>query len=322
MAKQKLFGDWSNRLQRRSRGSFIAAVLLVLAATIVRAGVGLVADNVLPFPTYFPAVFFATLLGGLEAGAFAAIISAVIAWWLFMPPYLDFFVRPTNDQLTNLVFFCFGCSLIIWGAERYRELMDRLQAEERLRKIAVEELSHRLKNKIATIQSIINYPLRDQPHIRNDISKRLKALSSTDDLIMKAQGQGVSLFDLLSAELGPYEISRVSLRGPNLFLPPKLALTMALLVHELATNAAKYGSLQTPQGSLSISWSVVEDRFNLEWQERGGPSTNCPTHRGFGSRLISAALDQFEGAAEMVFEPAGLVCRMSALLPAQAKTIP
>ena len=133
---------------------------------------------------------------------------------------------------------------------------------------------------------------------------------------MAAQGQGAELRDLLATELSAYEVSRVLMAGPAVFLPAKLALTMALFVHELATNAAKYGALSIQAGVVSIHWSVSDHALELFWSETGGPSVAQPTHHGFGLRLISGALDQFNGSTETTFEPSGVVCKIKAMLPA------
>ena len=192
--------------------------------------------------------------------------------------------------------------------------MKRLEDEETFRKLAVEELAHRLKNKLATIQSIVSFQLREEPQIRDAILRRLAALSATDDLIMAAQGHGALIRDILTAELKPYEVSRISVEGPDSLLSPKLALTMALLFHELATNAAKYGALSTSTGRLSVAWSLSGARLNLEWRESGGPVISKPSHRGFGTRLFSRSLDQFDGTVEAIFEPTGLICKLSMVL--------
>jgi two-component sensor histidine kinase len=281
----------------------------------------------LAFTGFYPAVLFAAYFGGLRVGIFAAILGGLIGWWAFLPPHYWFFPLSLTDEL-ELLAYGLACAIIIWGADRYRRrsddhraladkyraLAERLQDEEDFRKLAVEELSHRLKNKVATILSIINFPLREYPKIRNEISDRLVALAATDDLIMKAHGEGVHIHDLLSAELCPYEASRISTAGRNIFLAPKLALTMALLIHELATNAAKYGALSTSTGTVSINWSVSSETLEMYWRESGGPRIGQPTHRGFGLQLISRALDQFNGAAEMTFQPTGLICKIKAEL--------
>jgi two-component sensor histidine kinase len=140
-------------------------------------------------------------------------------------------------------------------------------------------------------------------------------IHAADDLVMAAQGQGAPLRDILAAEFAPYDVSRISMQGPDCLLSPKLALMMALLVHELATNAAKYGALSSSAGKLSIGWSVSDARLNLDWRESGGPIVITPTHRGFGTRLMSRSLDQFGGTVETAFETTGLVCRLSVILP-------
>ena len=124
--------------------------------------------------------------------------------------------------------------------------------------LAVEEIAHRLKNKIASVQSIISYQLREQPQLRDDIVARLVALSATDDLIMASQGRGAPLRAILSTELKPYGLARISTEGPNIILSPTLALTMALIFHELATNAAKYGAFSRSSGKLSVHWSLAD----------------------------------------------------------------
>ncbi len=178
-----------------------------------------------------------------------------------------------------------------------------------------------MKNKIATIQSIISFQLRDSPQTRDAIVSRLVALSATDDLILATQGQGASIRDILSAELGPYDASRVSMAGPDIRLPPKLALTWALLVHELATNAAKHGALSCRAGQLSICWSLSDERLSLEWRERDGPTVATPLHRGFGMRLLSRAPEQFGGTVETTFEPTGLICKLSVALTQDSPSI-
>jgi two-component sensor histidine kinase len=297
-----------------SGGAYAFATLCVAVASLLRWGLGLITENHQHFATYYPAILFAALLGGASAGAYAAVLSGIIAWWAFMVPHFAFLPR-TIEEVISLLIYLFASLLIVWAADHYRRLTKRLEDEEKLRKLAVEELAHRLKNKIATIQSIISFKLRDNSQTRDDIIGCLAALSATDDLILATQGQGASLRDIVSAELGPYEASRIAIEGPIVLLSPQLAMTMALLVHELATNSAKYGALSLATGKVTICWSLCDTRLNLEWRERGGPIVTAPTKRGFGTRLLSGALDQFGGTVETTFEPTGLICKLSAALP-------
>ena len=248
----------------------MAATILIALGAVVRWGLGFLGTPFLPFTTFFPAVLFATYIGGLRVGIFAAILGGLIGWGAFMLPHWDYFYLTRAREL-ELLTYALACALLVWGAESYRKLSARLQDEEILRKIAVEELAHRLKNKIATIQSIISRQLHDLPERRDDIVGRLVALSATDDLIIASQGQGARIGDILSTELRAYDLSRISMSGPDISLEPKLATTMALLVHELTTNAAKHGALSCAAGKLSILWSLADKTLKLEWRESGGP---------------------------------------------------
>jgi two-component sensor histidine kinase len=311
---------WLRRPSPGSAEAYVFATLCVVIASLVRWGLGLLSEQILPLPTFYPAVLFSALIGGAGAGVFAAVLGGLIGWWAFMPPHFTFFPVTFGQQI-GLLMYLSASLLIVWAADHYRKVTKRLEDEEKFRKLAVDELAHRLKNKLATIQSIISFQLRDDPQIRDAILSRLTALSATDDLIMATQGQGAGLRGILTAELRPYGVSRISMEGPDVLLPPKLALMMALLVHELATNAAKYGSLSSSAGNLSIQWSLTDARLDLEWCERGGPAVTAPVHRGFGTRLFSRALEQFGGAVEATFATTGLTCKLSFALQESSPSI-
>jgi two-component sensor histidine kinase len=302
-----------SRLHRRvAPGSWQAygfAILCVGTATVVEAGLLWLDDDISPLGTFYPAVLFAALIGGVGPGAFTAVTGGIIAWWGIMPPRFSFILHEYADKIT-LITYAVASIIIIWAADYFRRLSKRLEDEEQFRKLAVEELAHRLKNKTATIQTIIRLQLGDYPRVRDNILGRLMALSATDELILEAQGQGASLHDILRAELGPYAAPRASVQGENALLPPKHALAVALLAHELSTNSAKYGALSSDNGRVTVSSSVSHQVLRIEWCERGGPAVSAPTRRGFGLRLLERALEQFEGNVETRFEPAGLICTM------------
>jgi two-component sensor histidine kinase len=297
------------RLEPGSTEAYAFAVSCVAIASLMRWGLGLISDDVLPFPTFYPAVLFAALIGGLYAGMLAATLGGLIGWAFMLPHYV--FLPLTLGRSISLATYLIASITIILGAEHYRRLLTRLEAEEELRKLVVDELAHRLKNKIATIQAIISSRLRDNPQARDAILGLLASLSATDDLIMSTQGEGAYLKDILKAEVGPYDSSRISMQGPDVLLPPKLAMTMALVVHELTTNAAKYGALATPTGRLDIAWSLSAREMTFRWQESGGPAISLSGYEGFGTRLLPRALAPFGGNVKTKFEPAGLICEMS-----------
>ena len=306
---------WRKRPSPGSAEAYAFATFLVVIAGLIRWGLSFISQDIFLFAAFYPAILFATYIGGLGVGVFAAVLGAAIAWGAFVPHPLGAGVQ------IKLLAYLVASSLIIWGADHYRRIRKRLEDEENFRKLAVEELAHRLKNKLATIQSIISFQLRDEPQVRDTILRRLSALSATDDLIMAAQGQGARIRDVVSTELRPYGASRISIEGPDCLLSPKLALTMALLIHELATNAAKYGALSNSLGRLSIAWLVFGEELNLEWRESDGPIVTAPTHSGFGVRLVSRAMDQFGGTIETNFEPTGLVCKLNVSLPERTPSL-
>jgi two-component sensor histidine kinase len=293
-----------------SAEAYAFATLCVAVAATVRWAAGLWFEGIVPFATFFPAVLLAGLVGGIGPGILAAITGGTIGWWAFMPPSMVFFpLKP--GQIISLIAYLITSLIIVWAAEHYRRLTKRLEDEQKFRELAVEELAHRLKNKVATIQSIVSLRLREDPQARDEIVNCLGALRATDDLIIAAQGKGARIGDILSAELRPYDVARRSIEGPEILLSPKLALTMALLFHELATNAAKYGALSSSVGKISVRWSCSDPWLRLEWRESEGPPVTVPNHRGFGTRLFLRALEQFGGKVEATFASTGLICKLS-----------
>ena len=177
------------RISPSSAAAYAFATLCVAVASLLHWGIGFISEDSQHFTTYYPAVLIAALVGGAGAGTYAAILGGIIAWWAFMPPHVAF-LSLTFGQVVSLLIYFLASLFIVWAANHYRELTKRLEDEEKFRKMTVEELAHRLKNKIATIQSIISLQLRDSPQTRDAIIGRLIALSATDDLIMETQGQG------------------------------------------------------------------------------------------------------------------------------------
>ena len=293
-----------------SAEAYAFATLCVAVAALVRWAISLFFADVVPFATFFPAVLFAALVGGIGPGTFAAIVGGIIGWWAFLGQPMTFFPLARGEQVSVIAYLVTSL-VIVWLADHYRKLTKRLEDEEKFRELAVEELAHRLKNKIATIQSIVTLRLREDPQTRDEILKCFGSLKATDDLIIAAQGKGARLGEILCAELRPYEGARTSLEGPEVLLSPKLALTTALLFHELATNAAKYGALSGSSGKISVRWSHSDGCLNLEWRESEGPIVSAPDHHGFGTRLFLRALEQFGGNVDATFAPTGLVCKLT-----------
>ena len=202
------------------------------------------------------------------------------------------------------------------------DVTDRVRGEQQ-QKLLVDELNHRVKNTLATVQSIAAQTLRTSPDpedFRKAFEARLMALSGTHDLLTASNWRQAGLRDVLLVELRAHGAERYQLDGPNVPLSPAEALRLGLIFHELATNAAKYGALANADGCVRVSWTLENcpeaARLVLDWTEVGGPPVTAPTRRGFGSRLIERSLQgQVGGAAAMTFGDQGLHCRLS--LPLQ-----
>jgi len=307
---------WEGTSEPSPLFSIVFAASCLALATAARWGLSLIRPDVFFIP-YFPAVFFATAFGGYRLGIATAIAGGALG------VTVNFSDAPTDfAKLALLVIYLIVCGLTIWGVEHYRsvaarqrQISGRLMQEEQYRKLVVEEFQHRLKNKLSTIHAVIHLVLQDQPQIWAGIDQRLRALSAADDLIARVDGTGCDIKDLLISELGPYGHVRFTLNGSPLFLPAKLAVSLALVFHELATNAAKYGAFSSLRGLLQVSWSVSDDRLNVTWDETEGPPVETIGAAGFGTRLLKSALTAFDGKIEVAFLRTGVHCTMQCRIP-------
>lgn len=310
-------GGWQGISQPSPLFTTGFAVFCLALATAVRWGLAQIRPDVF-FTPYFPAVFFATAVGGSRIGIGTAVSGGLLGVVInFSSAVAD------SARLALLLIFWAVCGLTIWGVEHYRTIVaqqrkiaKRLIEEEEYRKLLVDELQHRLKNKTSTIHAVLHQVLQDQPQIWGRIDHRIRALSTTDDLIARVDGTGCDIKDLLRSELGPYGHVRFNLNGDPLFLPAKLAVSLALIFHELATNAGKYGAFSSPRGLLQVSWTVSEGRLNVTWDETEGPAVENIGTEGFGTKLLQSALRAFDGKTEISFLKTGVHCTMQCRIPA------
>ncbi|TMJ52537.1 MAG: sensor histidine kinase [Alphaproteobacteria bacterium] len=292
------------------------ATCCLALATLARWGLAEIRPDVF-FTPYLPAVFFATAVGGARMGVVTAIASGVLGVTVNFGD-----TRADPARLALLLIYWVVCGFTIWGVAHYRSIVaeqrrisKRLIQEEEYRKLLVDELQHRLKNKSSTIHAVLHQVLLDQPQIWAGIDHRIRALSATDDLIAKVDGSGCDIKDLLLSELGPYGHVRFTLNGNPLFLPAKLAVSLALIFHELATNAGKYGAFSSARGLLQVSWSVTDDRLNVTWDETEGPTIDNVGSPGFGTKLLRSALLAFDGKTEIAYLKTGVHCTMQCRVP-------
>ncbi|MGZ6020215.1 MAG: PAS domain-containing protein [Phenylobacterium sp.] len=198
------------------------------------------------------------------------------------------------------------------------DVTDRVMVE-RQQKLLLDELNHRVKNTLSTVQAIADQTLRTNPDpqgFRRAFEARLMALSDTHNLLTATNWISADLRQVAQLEFRPYGPERYRLKGPAVALSPARALALGLLFHELATNAAKYGALGGGgRGQVEVGWRIGGDagaeELEIDWRETGGPPVVAPTRRGFGSRLIERSLQgQLGGEATLDYAPDGVRCRI------------
>jgi len=219
------------------------------------------------------------------------------------------------------------------GAEAIKVFRDETplkQADEQ-RILLLNELNHRVKNSLATVQSVVDQTLRSadvDPRVRRDLTERIIALSRAHNVLVDENWAGADLEAIIRDVTHAYEgpASRLVLDGPSLQLHPSQAVTLSLVLHELVTNAVKYGALSVPEGRVKIDWNLSHDsagvRFlTLLWQERGGPAVGPPARSGFGTRLLASAFTQQTGKTVVTYDPEGVSAVIVARLLEEAPAV-
>jgi PAS domain S-box-containing protein len=223
------------------------------------------------------------------------------------------FVNPVRDERGALV-------------QHFVSLVDvtkHKQAQARA-KTLIDELNHRVKNTLSTMQSIVWQAFKnasDTEAIRESIEARLFALSRSHDLLTREHWESAGLRDLVNDALEPFGVAngraeRFSITGSDVRLPPKAILALGIALHELATNAVKYGAFSNAAGSILIAWAIEGERLVLRWQERNGPSVTPASRKGFGSQVLERGLaHELEGEVHLDFQPNGVACTINIPAP-------
>ena len=209
-----------------------------------------------------------------------------------------------------------GSVLLLTGLAFAVRMATTIARGEMLHNLLIEELNHRVKNTLAILQSIATQTFRSASKAeREKFEGRLGALAEAHNLLSTEKWQGSELHDVVRRVLQPYLLNnpeRMRMSGPRIPLSPRLAVVLSMIVHEIATNAAKYGALSNDGGTVALDWEVIPEsakqKLRLIWAEAGGPHVVAPVQRGFGSRLIErSARDQLGGEATVDFLPRGVV---------------
>jgi PAS domain S-box-containing protein len=193
-----------------------------------------------------------------------------------------------------------------------RDITARRKGEaERL--LLTRELSHRMKNTLAMVQAVVTQSLRNATSLEDAshlASERIQALGRAQDMLTESNWETADVRNVVSAALAPHLNGdcRFTIEGPSADLTAQQGMGLALAIHELATNATKYGALSSDGGHVMVSWTIEGGRFRFGWQETGGPTVSPPTHKGFGSRLTERVVPSyFSGTASMAYPKEGAV---------------
>jgi two-component sensor histidine kinase len=286
----------------------VALISLVLA-TCLRAVFGATAAH-FPLTFFMLAILSVEILAGFPAAIAVTVSSVVIVWYAFIEPYFQF-ARVNANDITLLLLFTTEAGVAILIGYWCRVALIRLHKHQVAYRTIARELAHRNKNSLAMSEAVVRKSLARDLHSAHTIIGRLRALAKANDLLLDSGLQAISLYKLLESEFSPYGRSRLEARGPDVTLHPSLARHLFLIVHELVTNAAKYGALSLPDGRVNVTWLLAENRLMLRWAEEGGPPVATPDHEGFGSVLIRESARALGGALQPEFRAEGFFCSLS-----------
>lgn len=306
---------------------YLLALVLFTLSFLIRLGLTQWMPHERGIIIFVPAVVVATFLAGSGPGILTASLSGIATTYLFVR------TGATEAALvTDLVVFGTIIAITHWLCISVRklevEIVERHRAEDALKesvqreRLLVGELQHRTKNLFAVIEALALRSLdRGRPfdEVKQSFLGRLAALGAANERLLAGNMQGASLKELIESEMMPYR-GRYTVEGEDALLDQKAAQNFSLALYELATNAAKYGALSTPEGKVTMSAEVARNSgsvLKFSWRESGGPIVRLPQHKGFGTSLLNATL----GRGMIDYDPEGLRYTVSTRLT-QPATLP
>jgi two-component sensor histidine kinase len=293
------------------------AAACILAATALRMALSPVLGSQLPYITFFPAVMVAGILGGLRSGVLTLAGSTAVAAYVFVGGQR---APTTTAEWIGIVTFLLSSGLIVWLCDVVSRAVRDLGDANRQEHLLVLELQHRVKNTLTIIQALAAQTFNaagDGPEFKAAFTDRLIALGQAHNLLSEGSWREVTMEVLATRTVAPFVTGgehRLKLAGAIVKLPSDLVVDLALVLHELATNATKYGALSNEGGHVDVHWRktpATDARIELIWREVDGPPVTPPTRRGFGSRLLERGLSRrYRPDVSLAFPPAGLVWRV------------
>ncbi|WP_336978424.1 sensor histidine kinase [Brevundimonas nasdae] len=305
---------WSLKLKLPMLQRCLLAIALVLGVAFAREAFG---PDFLPFLFFIPVVTGIALVLGAVPGLLAGAVSAAAS----LLSYIVAHGHPTYERIGSTTLYALVLAGLVVCAATLRSMFEQLHERSEVRELANAELAHRLKNQLAVVQSIVAQSLRSEnvdPAVRSTVSQRLIALGAASNILTQTSWSGGDMETLCHDVLGhKADPCRLRLSGQSTELQGRIVMPMALALHELATNAAKYGALSNTSGIIHLHWTVARsetgDRFRLIWREAGGPPVLPPTREGFGTKLVQTSLASYCGGDVTVrFPQDGMVFELDA----------
>jgi two-component sensor histidine kinase len=309
--------------------SYVASLIVFAIALAVRAWFDPVLPAGFPFLTFFPAVIICGFVFGVRQGLLVAALSGLSAWYFFISPgRFDFSVGTLLAMGLYLFVVATDLTLIYLVTRAYRQEITTREEIQRLaeqQEVMAQELDHRLKNIFATINAIISLSLKNASsadELAARLRDRLTALGRSNLLLRGLrEGEDASLQSVVFQALEPFAIvgtSRFTAGGPRVPIGGQTVIVLSLILHELGTNAAKYGALSVGQGHVSLTWTLQTepeggDQLVLHWRESGGPKPRPPEagSGGFGSTLMRRVIAGVRGHADLAYPEAGAEIRLT-----------
>ncbi|HBF31934.1 HWE histidine kinase domain-containing protein [Rhizobium sp.] len=309
--------------------------LLVFATTLaLRFWIDDYLLGTFPYVTFFPAVVVVAFVFGIPQGILIAILGGLASWYFFIPPYFTFSMSVSTAIAMTLYVFVvvtdIGLTALMMRAYRSekaaRAEMQRLAEHQ---KVMAQELDHRLKNIFATISAIINLSQKHAhsiPQFAAALRERLNAMARSNLLLRGLRsGEETTVCVIIAKALEPFgvmETKKLRLDGPPIPVSGQAVILLSLVLHELGTNAAKYGSLSVDSGEIHLSWTQANiiqadgtpcEMLTLCWREQGGPEPKAPEqgNSGFGSTLVRRVIAAVRGTVHITYAPTGVVAEFS-----------
>jgi two-component sensor histidine kinase len=301
-------------LRPGTAGAFGLALVSVGVATVLRMALDPYLTGA-QFVTFFPAIVVTTLISGFGAGFLAAVLSTAAADFFVLSPRFTFYIDDPAAVADLLVFSPLASYCVILVAWMRIVIKSYEEREERER-LLKREVNHRAKNLLSLVDAIAHQTAARNPeHFAERFSERIQALSANQDLLVRNEWKGVEIKNLVRAQLAHFADligSRIAIDGPKLRLKADGAQAIGLALHELATNAGKYGALSTDKGCVDIRWAADGEIFTMSWTEHEGPLVSAPQRRGFGAVVTREMAERsVDGRVELDYAPPGVTWRLT-----------